>query len=152
MSYVVPFPSLLKRKLALRCFTVATQELFNFLMPFGSESVKSWCHWVIDRKITQGTRIDKGQRYHERMGNNDRDLQQAKPQYLIFPPHSSMEAHLDGQTPPTLLPSYPLAELTVLPNLPFCRPYTTQASYSCGLVSIVGSQDRQSVNGYFLVL
>ncbi len=45
-------------------------------------------------------------------GNYNRDLKQAKRQYLIFPPHSSMEAHLDGQTPPPLLPYYRFADLT----------------------------------------
>ncbi len=68
-----------------------SEDYFRFMFahnvePTNNHSEQQIRHCVIDRKITQGTRSEKGQRYHERMWTVIcSNLQEAKPKLLRLP-------------------------------------------------------------------
>ena len=57
----------------------------------------------LDRRITQGTRSEFGQRYHERMWTAIATCDKQGRSFFQFL-HASLTAKLTGMTPPTLLP------------------------------------------------
>ncbi len=59
-------------------------------------------HCVIDRKITQGTRSLKGQRYHERMWTAIATYRKQNRSFFEFL-KASIEAKIDGKPVPILL-------------------------------------------------
>lgn len=86
-----------------------SQDYFRFMFaegvePTNNHSEQQIRHCVIDRKITQGTRSEAGQRYHERMWTMIATCKKQNRNIFEFL-HTSITAHLTNQTPPTLLPS-----------------------------------------------
>lgn len=85
-----------------------SQDYFRFMFaanvePTNNHSEQQIRHCVIDRKITQGTRSDIGQRYHERMWTAISTCGKQGRSFFNFL-HASITASLTKQTPPTLLP------------------------------------------------
>jgi transposase len=70
--------------------------------PTNNHSEQQIRHCVIDRRITQGTRSAVGQRYHERMWTAIATCAKQSRSFFDFL-HASNDAHLTGQTAPTLL-------------------------------------------------
>jgi len=71
--------------------------------PTNNHSEQQVRHCVIDRRITQGTRSESGQRYHERMWTALATCDKQGRSFFQFL-HASLTAKLTGMTPPTLLP------------------------------------------------
>jgi len=69
-----------------------SDDYFRFMFaeevePTNNHSEQQIRHCVIDRRITQGTRSEAGERYQENVDHN-RHLRQAGPQLLSLPPQS----------------------------------------------------------------
>jgi hypothetical protein len=82
-------------------------DYFRFMFAAGVEPTNNHSeqqvrHCVIDRRITQGTRSVVGQRYHERMWTAIATCAKQNRSFFDFL-HASIDAHLTGQTAPTLL-------------------------------------------------
>ena len=86
-----------------------SQDYFRFMFASGVEptnnrSEQQMRHCVIDRRITQGTRSEAGQRYHERMWTAIATCDKQGRSFFHFL-HESLTAKLTGMEPPSLLPS-----------------------------------------------
>lgn len=86
-----------------------SQDYFRFLFanglePTNNHSEQQIRHCVIDRKITQGTRSESGQRYHERMWTMIATCKKQNRNIFNFL-QESITAHLKKQPAPTLLPN-----------------------------------------------
>ena len=86
-----------------------SQDYFRFMFspgvePTNNHSEQQVRHCVIDRRITQGTRSESGQRYHERMWTAIATCDKQGRSFFQFL-HESLTAQLTGMEPPTLLPS-----------------------------------------------
>ncbi len=84
-----------------------SRDYFRFLFEEGVEPTNNHTeqqvrHCVIDRRITQGTRSERGQRYHERMWSAIATCTKQGRSFFQFL-HESITATLAGQTPPSLL-------------------------------------------------
>jgi transposase len=86
-----------------------SDDYFRFLYEKGVEPTNNhteqqvrFC--VIDRLITQGTRSEVGQRYHERMWTAIATCAKQGRRFFDYL-HQSLTAHLAGQPAPSLLPS-----------------------------------------------
>jgi transposase len=86
-----------------------SQDYFRFMFEPGVEPTNNHPeqqirHCVIDRHITQGTRSEAGQRYHERMWTAIATCQKQDRSFFSFL-YTSIAATLTGQAAPSLLPS-----------------------------------------------
>lgn len=86
-----------------------SQDYFRFAFAAGVEPTNNHTeqqvrHCVIDRLITQGTRSDKGQRYHERMWTALATCGKQNRSFFGFL-HESITAHLTAQPTPSLFPT-----------------------------------------------
>jgi len=86
-----------------------SQDYFRFMFgsgvePTNNHSEQQVRHCVIDRRITQGTRSESGQRYHERMWTAIATCDKQGRSFFQFL-HESLTAKLTGMKPPTMLPS-----------------------------------------------
>lgn len=84
-----------------------SQDYFRFMFaegvePTNNHSEQQIRHCVIDRKITQGTRGEAGQRYHERMWTAIATCRKQQRNFFSFL-HASIAAKLQGQPAPSLL-------------------------------------------------
>lgn len=84
-----------------------SQDYFRFLYaegvePTNNHSEQQIRHCVIDRRITQGTRGEAGQRYHERMWTAIATCRKQNRNFFSFL-HASISAKLQNQTAPSLL-------------------------------------------------
>jgi transposase len=85
-----------------------SQDYFRFMFAAGVEPTNNHSeqqirHCVIDRKITQGTRGEAGQRYHERMWTAIATCKKQRRNFFSFL-QDSITAKLQNHTPPSLLP------------------------------------------------
>ena len=85
-----------------------SQDYFRFMFdqgvePTNNHSEQQVRHCVIDRRITQGTRSEKDQRYHERMWTAIATCGKQGRSFFRFL-HESISASLSGSEPPRLLP------------------------------------------------
>ncbi len=90
-----------------------SEDYFRFMSDSGVEPTNNHTeqqvrHCVIDRRITQGTRSEAGQRYHERMWTAIATCTKQGRGFFHFL-HESIAANLAGHTPPSLLQK-PIAE------------------------------------------
>jgi len=88
-----------------------SRDYFRFMFAAGVEPTNNHTeqqvrHCVIDRRITQGTRSDRGQRYHERMWSAIATCAKQGRSFFDFL-HDSIHAQLAGKTGPSLLPATP---------------------------------------------
>lgn len=86
-----------------------SQDYFRFMFADGVEPTNNHNeqqirHCVIDRRITQGTRGEAGQRYHERMWTAIATCKKQKRNFFSFL-RESIAAKLAGVPTPSLLPS-----------------------------------------------
>jgi transposase len=86
-----------------------SQDYFRFMFepgvePTNNHSEQQVRHCVIDRRITQGTRSEVGQRYHERMWTAIATCDKQGRSFFQFL-LESLTANLTGTQPPSLLPS-----------------------------------------------
>jgi transposase len=86
-----------------------SQDYFRFMFspgvePTNNHSEQQVRHCVIDRRITQGTRSESGQRYHERMWTAIATCDKQGRSFFQFL-HESLTAQVTGMEPPTLFPS-----------------------------------------------
>ena len=86
-----------------------SQDYFRFMFAPGVEPTNNPTeqqvrHCGIDRRITQGTRSESGQRYHERMWTGIATCDKQGRSFFHFL-HESLTAILTGMEPPSLLPS-----------------------------------------------
>ena len=84
-----------------------SDDYFRFMFakevePTNNHSEQQIRHCVIDRKITQGTRGEKGQRYHERMWTAIATCKKQNRNFFEFL-QDSITARLQNQPPPSLL-------------------------------------------------
>jgi len=84
-----------------------SQDYFRFMFESGVEPTNNHSeqqirHCVIDRRITQGTRSERGQRYHERMWTAIATCTKQRRSFFHFL-NESIEANLNGQPAPSLL-------------------------------------------------
>lgn len=84
-----------------------SQDYFRFLFadqiePTNNHSEQQIRHCVIDRKITQGTRSEAGQRYNERMWTAIATCKKQNRNFFTFL-HDSIKANLKKQPAPSLL-------------------------------------------------
>ena len=84
-----------------------SQDYFRFMFaegvePTNNHSEQQIRHCVIDRRITQGTRGEAGQRYHERMWSAIATCRKQKRNFFTFL-HASVTAQLHSQPAPSLL-------------------------------------------------
>lgn len=84
-----------------------SQDYFRFMFaaavePTNNHSEQQIRHCVIDRKITQGTRSEAGQRYHERMWTAIATCKKQDRNFFSFL-RDSITAKLNNQATPTLL-------------------------------------------------
>ena len=84
-----------------------SQDYFRFMFadavePTNNHSEQQIRHCVIDRRITQGTRGEAGQRYHERMWTAIATCRKQHRNFFSFL-HASIAAKLQNQTAPSLL-------------------------------------------------
>ena len=88
-----------------------SQDYFRFMLapeivePTNNHSEQQIRHCVIDRKITQGTRSEAGQRYHERMWTAIATCRKQERNFFSFL-CDSITAKLSDTQPPTLTISY----------------------------------------------
>jgi uncharacterized coiled-coil protein SlyX len=85
-----------------------SQDYFRFMFepdidPTNNHSEQQVRHCVIDRRITQGTRSEAGQRYRERMWTAIATCGKQGRSFFQFL-HESISASLSGGEPPRLLP------------------------------------------------
>ncbi len=83
-------------------------DYFRFMFASGVEPTNNHCeqqirHCVIDRRITQGTRSEVGQRYHERMWTAIATCTKQRRSFFHFL-HASIAANLTHHSAPSLLP------------------------------------------------
>jgi hypothetical protein len=88
------------------CLYDLSQDYFRFMFtknlePTNNHSEQQIRHCVIDRRITQGTRGELGQRYHERMWTSIATCTKQNRSFFEFL-HSSIAAHLTNQPAPSL--------------------------------------------------
>jgi len=86
-----------------------SQDYFRFMFAEGVEPTNNHDeqqlrHCVIDRHITQGTRGEAGQRYHERMWTAIATCKKQNRNFFQFL-LASLTAHLQNQPGPSLLPA-----------------------------------------------
>lgn len=86
-----------------------SEDYFRFMFaadvePTNNHSEQQIRHCVIDRKITQGTRSEKGQRYHERMWTTIATCKKQGRNFFSFL-HESIDAKLNQKQAPTLITS-----------------------------------------------
>lgn len=86
-----------------------SHDYFRFMFepdvePTNNHTEQQVRHCVIDRRITQGTRSEAGQRYHERMWTAIATCGKQGRSFFHFL-HESISAKLTGQAAPTLLPN-----------------------------------------------
>lgn len=86
-----------------------SQNYFRFMFaadvePTNNHSEQQVRHCVIDRRITQGTRSESGQRYHERMWTGIATCDKQGRSFFHFL-HESLSAIITGMKPPSLLPN-----------------------------------------------
>lgn len=86
-----------------------SQDYFRFMFtneiePTNNHSEQQIRHCVIDRKITQGTRSESGQLYHERMWTTIATCKKQNRNIFEFL-QDSITAHLKKHPAPTLLPN-----------------------------------------------
>jgi len=84
-----------------------SQDYFRFMFatdlePTNNHSEQQIRHCVIDRKITQGTRSQAGQRYHERMWTAIATCKKQDRNFFSFL-RDSIAAKLDGKLTPSLM-------------------------------------------------
>lgn len=84
-----------------------SQDYFRFMFASGVEPTNNHTeqqvrHCVIDRRITQGTRSESGQRYHERMWTAIATCDKQARSFFHFL-HESIAAHLNGEPHKSLL-------------------------------------------------
>ena len=84
-----------------------SQDYFRFMFEAGVEPTNNHTeqqvrHCVIDRRITQGTRSEAGQRYHERMWSAIATCGKQNLSFFEFL-HRSIDAHLNNKPHPSLL-------------------------------------------------
>ena len=84
-----------------------SQDYFRFMFESGVEPTNNHSeqqirHCVIDRRITQGTRSERGQRYHERMWTAIATCGKQRRSFFHFL-HESIEAKLKGKPAPSLM-------------------------------------------------
>lgn len=84
-----------------------SEDYFRFMFASGVEPTNNHTeqqvrHCVIDRRITQGTRSEVGQCYHQRMWTTIATCVKQGRSFFHFL-HKSIAATLTGQTPPSLL-------------------------------------------------
>lgn len=84
-----------------------SQDYFRFMFepgvePTNNHSEQQIRHCVIDRRITQGTRSEAGQRYHERMWTAIATCQKQDRSFFCFL-YASIAAKLTAQPAPSLL-------------------------------------------------
>jgi transposase len=84
-----------------------SQDYFRFMFhaeiePTNNHSEQQIRHCVIDRRITQGTRGELGQRYHERMWTAIATCGKQNRSFFHFL-HQSIAANLSNQPAPSLL-------------------------------------------------
>ncbi len=84
-----------------------SEDYFRFMFVPGVEPTNNHTeqqvrHCVIDRRITQGTRSEVGQRYHQRMWTAIATCAKQSRSFFHFL-HESIAANLAGQAPPSLL-------------------------------------------------
>ena len=84
-----------------------SQDYFRFMFadslePTNNHSEQQIRHCVIDRKITQGTRGESGQRYHQRMWTAIATCKKQHRNFFAFL-HASIAAKLQGHPAPSLL-------------------------------------------------
>lgn len=95
-----------------------SQDYFRFLFEPGVEPTNNHTeqqvrHCVIDRRITQGTRSERGQRYHERMWSAIATCTKQGLGFFDFL-HGSILAHLASKPGPSLLPITPPSDATAI--------------------------------------
>jgi len=95
-----------------------SQDYFRFLFersvePTNNHTEQQVRHCVIDRRITQGTRSERGQRYHERMWSAIATCTKQGRGFFDFL-HSSILAHLAGELGPSLLPITTTSDATAI--------------------------------------
>ncbi len=88
------------------CYDMS-EDYFRFMFASGVEPTNNHTeqqvrHCVIDRRITQGTRSEAGQRYHQRMWTTIATCAKQSRSFFGFL-HESIAANLAGHTPPSLL-------------------------------------------------
>jgi transposase len=86
-----------------------SQDYFRFLLeedlePTNNHTEQQVRHCVLDRSVTQGTRSERGQRYHERMWTAIATCAKQGRGFFDFL-HDSIQACLEGQPGPSLLPA-----------------------------------------------
>ena len=86
-----------------------SQDYFRFMFaervePTNNHNEQQLRHCVIDRRITQGTRGEAGQRYHERMWTAIATCKKQNRNFFEFL-LTSLTAHLQNQPAPSLLPA-----------------------------------------------
>ena len=84
-----------------------SEDYFRFMFnaglePTNNHSEQQVRHVVIDRRITQGTRSESGQRYHERMWTAIATCKKQKKNFFEYL-YSSIQAKLSGTPAPSLL-------------------------------------------------
>jgi hypothetical protein len=84
-----------------------SEDYFRFMSasevePTNNHSEQQIRHCIIDRKITQGTRSEAGQRYNERMWTAIATCKKQNRNFFSFLKHS-IEAKLQAKTSPTLI-------------------------------------------------
>jgi len=84
-----------------------SEDYFRFLFyegvePTNNHSEQQVRHVVIDRRITQGTRSERGQRYHERMWTAIATCQKQEKNFFAYL-YSSIRAKLNGHPAPSLI-------------------------------------------------
>ena len=84
-----------------------SQDYFRFMFAEGVEPTNNHSEQqirpcVIDRRITQGTRGEAGQRYHERLWTAIATCRKQNRNFFSFL-HASITANLQNQTAPSLL-------------------------------------------------
>lgn len=95
-----------------------SRDYFRFLFEPGVEPTNNHTeqqvrHCVIDRRITQGTRSARGQRYHERMWSAIATCTKQGRGFFDFL-HGSILAHLAGELGPSLLPPASKSDATAI--------------------------------------
>lgn len=95
-----------------------SQNYFRFLFERGVEPTNNHTeqqvrHCVIDRRITQGTRSERGQRYHERMWSAIATCTKQGRGFFDFL-YGSILAHLAGELGPSLLPIATASDATAI--------------------------------------
>ena len=95
-----------------------SRNYFRFLFepgvePTNNHTEQQMRHCVIDRRITQGTRSARGQRYHERMWSAIATCAKQRRGFFDFL-HGSILADLAGKPGPSLLPAATLSDAAAI--------------------------------------